>query len=317
MHRLGCSRVSAWFKGKPWRVTNSGWLGSSWQSQRAPGAGVGPGGVDRPSPTPATRRCYPHLNQARISLSTLIQAVAALALPFVFWNWKLKYPNDSVFDSVVYGVTGISTCIIAYGFSGSATKSWPCFRRGVMGIWCAYFLIVLWFSSVEWYWFFEDCTQCSNYRRIYQYRLFSCVIATDIEDWNEPDTMEAIASDLGFPCSHSEASREVHVRLSGLCVAVQNAGTMRMHRTPWYPPCARDVVRFWAARDPGFASTFRRRVMEEHDLAYWRTLRNELRHACAVDELHPATSRSATAENENVETRRRLDSKLEKNGHEK
>ncbi len=48
---------------KPWRVTNSGWLGSSWHSQRAPGAGVGPGGVDLRSPTPATRRCYPHLNQ--------------------------------------------------------------------------------------------------------------------------------------------------------------------------------------------------------------------------------------------------------------
>jgi hypothetical protein len=46
-------------KGKPWRVTNCGWPGSSWRSQRAPGARLGSGGVDLLPPTPATRRWYP------------------------------------------------------------------------------------------------------------------------------------------------------------------------------------------------------------------------------------------------------------------
>ena len=44
---------------KPWVA------GSSWHGQRAPGAGVGPEGVDLRSPTPATRRCRQHLNQAQ------------------------------------------------------------------------------------------------------------------------------------------------------------------------------------------------------------------------------------------------------------
>ena len=63
---LNHADVRAWFKVKRWRVTNCGWLGSSWQRQRAPGAGRGAGGVDLRSPTPATR-AYPHLNQAKVS----------------------------------------------------------------------------------------------------------------------------------------------------------------------------------------------------------------------------------------------------------
>jgi hypothetical protein len=43
--------LSAWFKGKPWRLTHVGWLGSSWRSQRAPGPELGYRGVDRSSPT--------------------------------------------------------------------------------------------------------------------------------------------------------------------------------------------------------------------------------------------------------------------------
>ena len=44
---------SPWFKGKPWRVTNCGWLGSSWHSQRAPGAAEVVGRRPTPALLPA------------------------------------------------------------------------------------------------------------------------------------------------------------------------------------------------------------------------------------------------------------------------
>ena len=49
------NEYSAWFKVKRWRETNWGWLGSSWQSRRAPALASDAGGVDLRSQTPATR----------------------------------------------------------------------------------------------------------------------------------------------------------------------------------------------------------------------------------------------------------------------
>ena len=61
------TRFLAWFKFERWRVASCGWLGSSWQCQRAPGVSLAPGASTfglRPQPP---RRRYPHLNQARFS----------------------------------------------------------------------------------------------------------------------------------------------------------------------------------------------------------------------------------------------------------
>jgi hypothetical protein len=232
----------------------------------------------------------------RFSILNLMQVVVALTVPLAMWSWKLKYRHDSVFDSVILGICAISACTIGYAFFRSARKDRRCLRRAVIGLWVAYFLTALWFCSVEWYWFFDDCPHCGNSRSIYQYRFLSRVIKSNVGNWNEPGTIEAIASDIGIPCSHAGASRVLHQRVCGLCVVVEDPGTIRLQPGTWYPPCARDAIRSWAAREPAFVSTFRKRVMEQHDVTYLRDLRRKLRDACEAAEFLPAKSRISTGE---------------------
>jgi hypothetical protein len=74
---------------------------------------------------------------------------------------------------------------------------------------------------------------------------------------------------------------------SGLCLLVEDGG-IRLgpgYDQRWYPPCARAAVRSWLARDPSFAQTFRKQVLEENDRPYWRSLIFRMYDACPPDQL--------------------------------
>jgi hypothetical protein len=224
----------------------------------------------------------------RLRLSKLMEAVAALAVLLAFWTWRHYYRYSTIFDVLTALVTVISVFVIATVLSGATENNHRSLDRWSKGLGILNLLIALWFVSVEWDWSFEDCPNCHNSRRIFEYRLFSIVVRREVGEWDHPTMIEMVAADLGIPCSHGRAFRGWHQRLSGLCLCVEHGG-MRLYDPPWYPTCAQAAVRSWLAKDPSFAQTFRKRVLEDFDRLYWRSLIFQMYDACPANQLpdHP------------------------------
>jgi len=225
------------------------------------------------------------LRLPRFRLSRLMEAVAALAVLLAFWNWSLRSSWRSPgLGCLTFIVTGISAVVIATILSGATDILHPRLNRwerifGIINI-----LIALWFVSIEWYWFFDDCPNCHRSQTVVEYKFVSLVLYRR-KGPEYPTLIECVAADLGTPCSHEKASRWLKQRWSGLCLLVEHGGCGWLYDPPWYPPCARNVVRSWLAKDPAFAHTFRKRVLEQWDRPYWRSLLSQMCDGCPVDQL--------------------------------
>lgn len=220
-----------------------------------------------------------------LRLSRVMEAIAALAVLLAFWTWWYSYRHSYVFDAFTAVVTAISVFVIATALSGAADR-YRTLGRWSRGLGVLNLLIALWFVSVEWEWSFEDCPRCHDSRRVFEYRVFSIVVWRDVEQWSKPTIVEMIAADLGIPCSHEKPLRSWRLRLSGLCLCLENGG-MRLGDAPWYPPCARAALRSWREQDPDLARRFRERVLEGNDREYLRSLILRLYDACPEDQLPP------------------------------
>ena len=72
--------------------------------------------------------------------------------------------------------------------------------------------------------------------------------------------------------------------MSGLSL-YWDGGFMWLYDRPVYPTRARAAVRAWLAEDPNLPATFRKRVFEENDRAYWRAFVDRIYDACPESEL--------------------------------
>jgi hypothetical protein len=224
----------------------------------------------------------------RLTLSSCMLVIAATAIPLFFWRARLSgptapwnpYPGSLALDLFVVGTTAISACLIACAFCRVATKARPLVHRVLAGMWCVYGLAALWFCIVESSWYVDFCPNCDNFRNGHDYQVFTFPIRTDLGSWNHHSLIEASAADLGIPCSHDKPSRHVEARFAGLCVPVQLLCGLRLGQNGWYPPCASDLVQSWKKSDPDFVRQFRKRVMEDQDTEYWKSLRRQIYIAC-------------------------------------
>jgi hypothetical protein len=229
-------------------------------------------------------RAMNRLRYPGLRVSRLMEGVAALAVLLAFWTWRLRsYHTTIVFECFTFLVTALYViAVIVSGATESRHRRLHRWSRllGVLNI-----LIAFWFVSVEWYWFFEDCPNCHRSRIVGEYRFVSLFLHRE-ELREYPTLIEWIAADLGTPCSHTNASRWQKQRWSGLCLIVEDGGCGHLfYDPPWYPPCARNAVLSWLARDPGFAQTFRKRVLEQWDRPYWYSLFHKMYGACPQDRL--------------------------------
>jgi hypothetical protein len=226
------------------------------------------------------------MNRPSLRLSTVMEAIAALAILLAFWGWRLKsyYRTTIIFDCVTVVVTLSSFFIIATLLSGAAEGGRPGLKRWSRRLGILNILIAFWFISVEGCWFFETCPNCHRYRHVFEYRFLSLVLHSRGREL--PTLVEWVAADLGTPCSHEKASRLLKQRWSGLCLLTEDPGDYGLYDPPWYPPCARKAVQSWLAQVPGFAQTFRKRVLEEWDRPYWQSLILKMLDACPPEQ-HP------------------------------
>jgi hypothetical protein len=230
-----------------------------------------------------------HCRVGRANVSSWMSATFAAAIALSFWSWK-SYPGHGrawlsrsasfELEALVFCASGLALIFVVCAlFCRGAINERAVLRRCLKGAWWAYVLAAIWFHSVEWCYYYDFCARCHNRRATLQYRVLSVPIQTTVKAWGEPTLIGYIAADLGIPCSHGRFSRNVITRLAGLCMCVQRGGTYLVN-TGWYPECARRQVLSWKETDPGFVLRFRKRVMDEHDLEYWRGLRRQLFIAC-------------------------------------
>lgn len=225
----------------------------------------------------------------RPRVSSLMEAIAALAILLAFgtWRWRTYY-RAPIFDVVVVVVAGISLFVIGCVLSGNADPRRRSLDRWRRRLGILNGLIALWFVSVDWSWFFEECPNCRDRRQVVEYRIGSIVVEREVSGWFYNTAIERVAADLGVSCSHGRAERSLQQRWRGLCLP-GGPDPLRLSDSAWYPPCARDAVRSWLRSDPNLAREFRQRVLDDFDRAYWRRLVFRMYDACPASELprHP------------------------------
>lgn len=213
-----------------------------------------------------------------------MEAIVAIAVALAFWIWAYTSYFASTHGFIIArAFVSLSTVVIIVDVGITSAGKSPGFRdrvRRSLGI--LNILVAFWFISIESFWFFEDCFHCRNSRIVTETRIWSVVVHRKVWAWRDPTTIERIAADLGIPCRHNKTKLWQKQRWSGMCLLVEDGGTRISD--DWYPPCARETVRSWAS-DPTFVDTFRRRVMEDFDVQFWRSLIFRLYDACPPDQL--------------------------------
>jgi hypothetical protein len=220
-------------------------------------------------------------------MRSMLALVAVLAVPLAFWGWRLRteVPLPAGLDVATAGVTVVSALVLADLLIGAARDRPRLLRPAGWGLLALGLAVAVWFSSVEADVLVETCTACGHSRDIYQSRFFSAVPRRLTREF--PTVAEFIAGDLGIPCRHEPTMLWRRNRLFGGCLWGECfRGIHRLSDPPWYPPCARDAVRSWAARDPNFIRAFQERVLEGGDyFGYLRALTLRMYDACPMDQL--------------------------------
>jgi hypothetical protein len=222
----------------------------------------------------------------RLSVRRMLALLAVLTVPFAFWGWRVRtrVPFPAGLDVATIAVTVVSAGVIADILIRASRARARLLGPVGWGLFSLNMAVAVWFSSVELAFIVETCPACGHGTDIHEARLFSIIPRRIVRDF--PTVTELIARDLGIPCQHQETMRWMRNRLFGGCLWGEDfRGIHRLSDPPWYPPCARDVVRSWATRDPTFVRNFRERALEGRDPGYVRTLVVRMYDACPVDRL--------------------------------
>ena len=140
-------------------------------------------------------------------------------------------------------------------------------------------VVVLWFLAVDKVHFIEDCGDCMNLWNVVQYRVFSIVINENKSEYG-PNLLKIIAEDMGMPCPHENINQSNKIHYCGLCIRMvvgQHATVITGGDVSWYDAEMATKVKEMAAADENIAEEFRRRVIFEHDWAYWKEFVQNLR----------------------------------------
>jgi hypothetical protein len=227
------------------------------------------------------------LSRVRFTVRKAMVLVAVLSVPLAFWAWRLRagIAFPIAFDLVPLAVTISSAFVFVRVLTRDVGKSSRLLGPVGWGLMSFNALLAVWFTSVEWAWIQEDCMACGHGRNVVETRFFSASSCRRIMR-EYPTETELIAKELRVPCAHERMTRWRKQRWLGGCLPVDSHnGISRLWDPPWFPPCARDAVRSWAAEDPTFVRTFRKRTLEGHERKYVRGLILRMYDACPADQL--------------------------------
>ena len=140
-------------------------------------------------------------------------------------------------------------------------------------------VVVLWFLGVDKLSFIEDCGGCMKMEDVVQYRVFTFVVGERRSDYG-PNLLKTIAEDLGVPCAHETLNQSNKMHYCGLCIPMVAGehGMIKMGGdVSWYDAVMASKVKAMAAEDARVGEEFHRRIIVEHDWAYWKEFVQKLR----------------------------------------
>jgi hypothetical protein len=216
----------------------------------------------------------------------MLAMIAVLAVPLPFWGWRLRtgVPFPAGLDVATIAVTFVSAVVVADILMRASRDRLRVLGPAGWGLLVLNTAVTVWFSSVESAFIVENCPDCGHGTDIHESRVFSVIPPRVVREF--PTARELIASDLGIPCKHEQSTRWMRNRLFGGCLRGENFnGIVRLVDSRRYPPCARDAVRSWAAKDPNFIRDFQERALKRRDNGYVRSLLVRMYDACPPDQL--------------------------------
>jgi hypothetical protein len=146
-------------------------------------------------------------------------------------------------------------------------------RNKLTAVGCLFLLGALWFVAVDESWFVSDCPDCGYGNDVTQYRVFSFPVHESVREAHT--IVQQVATDLGVPCKHLKEKSWHKQRWWGLwiCTSPCINGTYRLSGDDsWYNHGDSDKVAALAAKDPAIATEFSRRVLEQHEFTFVRTV---------------------------------------------
>jgi hypothetical protein len=207
---------------------------------------------------PLTRKRRPF----QFSLLTLLIIVAAAAGLFAIWS------RTSDFEAAGCAVSGLAI--------------WAAMRLRFLarlGLLARLFVLAigltgLWFVAVEESEYVDTCPDCQYYAIVGQYKIVGVVVSEKTYH-NSQSLIEQVASCLGVTCSHSHVERLHKIRLWGLLICrcpCINGSRLIGDQSPEFVEVLGQALRRQEKQNPNLAAEFKERVLEKHDMVYWRQL---------------------------------------------
>jgi hypothetical protein len=230
-----------------------------------------------PDPPKRKRRWF------QFSLRTLMIIVAAAAGLFAIWS------RTSIVEA--------AGCVICGLAIWAALRLRFLARLGLLArlLVLAIGLTGLWFVAVEESVYVDSCPDCFYVAYVVQYKVVGVVVSEKTYT-NSQSLMEQAASCLGVPCSHPHVDRWQKCRYWGLllCGWPYLNGTLNLvgDQSPEFVEALGHALRRLEKQNPNLAAEFKERVLEKHDLVYWRQLMQLVQADPAMQRYENATHNS-------------------------
>jgi hypothetical protein len=199
----------------------------------------------------------------QFSLRTLLIIVAVAAGLFAIWS------RTSALEAAGCAVSGLAIW---------AALRWRFMAQ--LGLLARLFVLAigltgLWFVAVEESVYVDQCPDCHYLALVAQYKIVGVVVSEKTYH-NSRSLIEQAASCLGVSCFHPHIERWQKHRWWGLliCRCPCWNGTLNLvgDQSPEFVEALGQALRRQEKQNPNLAAEFKERVLEKHDMVYWRQL---------------------------------------------
>jgi hypothetical protein len=223
------------------------------------------------------------LRRLQFSLRTLLFGIAAVAAFFAIWS------RTSMVEAVGCAVSGVA---IWAAFRSRLLAKWGLLARLLV---LAIGLTGLWFAAIEESVYVDRCPDCNGVAHVVQYKVVGIVVSQETYK-NSSSAIEQVASCLAVPCSHPHVVRWQKHRYWGLliCACPCINGTIGLvgDQSPEFVEVLGRALGRLEKQNPNLPAEFKQRVLEKHDMNYWRQLMQKVEADPAMQEYENAARNS-------------------------
>lgn len=138
-------------------------------------------------------------------------------------------------------------------------------------------LSLIWIFSIDRSLFVDSCEDCFWSRDVVQYRFATIPFYTRYIEYNS--SISYVSHELGDICKHENVKRYYKQRWWGMifCYCPCTGSIDRLNcDDELYNEGVRGRIKLLLISNPHFPEEFKKHVLREHDMEYWKKIRKEL-----------------------------------------